>query len=93
MTPPLTTPDSAAPVNATDAVLRPSDPVPPEAVQVHGLDFDHYRHRDITAAEMVQGMARMGFQASGMAEAVRIVDGMARNTAPSRRTHMNEVGW
>ncbi|KAL1304455.1 hypothetical protein AAFC00_003451 [Neodothiora populina] len=66
----------AAPSGATDAVLKPSDPVPEDAVPVVGLDFDKYREEDITAAEMVASMARMGFQASSVGQAAKIIDGM-----------------
>lgn len=66
----------AAPSGATDAVLKASDPVPEDAVPVVGLDFDAHRERDITAAEMVANMTSMGFQASSVGQAAKIIDGM-----------------
>lgn len=66
----------AAPSGATDAVLKASDPVPEDAVPVVGLDFEKYREKDITAAEMVASMANMGFQASSIGQAAKIIDGM-----------------
>ena len=58
------------------AVLRPSDPVPEDAQAVHGIDFDNYKHAPITVEEMVAGLSNMGFQASAVADAVRVVDDM-----------------
>ena len=72
---PSTTP-SAAPVLATDAVLKPSDPVPAGARKVSGIDFDRHTTQPITVEQLVAGMADMGFQASAVGEAVRIIDDM-----------------
>ncbi|KAK3068327.1 Deoxyhypusine synthase [Teratosphaeriaceae sp. CCFEE 6253] len=68
--------EGAAPTSATDAVLKPSDPIPASALPVKGLDFDAFKGRDITAAEMVDSMANMGFQATSVGQAVKIIDGM-----------------
>lgn len=68
--------NNAAPSGATDAVLKPSDPVPEGAMPVKGLDFNNFKDRDITVAELVENMAQMGFQASSIGQAARIVDGM-----------------
>lgn len=65
-----------APTGATDAVLKPSDPVPQDAIPVDGIDFDQFKDRNISAAELVDGMINMGFQASHLGQAVKIVDGM-----------------
>jgi hypothetical protein len=65
-----------APSGATDAVLKPSDPVPDSAIPVQGLDFDNFTDRNVTVAELVEGMANMGFQASSIGQAVEIVNGM-----------------
>ena len=65
-----------APTGATDAVLKPSDPVPADAREVKGIDFDAYAGRPITVAELVGGYGRMGFQATAIGEAVRIVNDM-----------------
>ena len=68
--------NNAAPSGATDAVLKPSDPVPEGAMPVKGLDFNDFKDRNITAAELVENMAQMGFQASSIGQAAKIVDGM-----------------
>lgn len=68
----------AAPTGATDAVLKPSDPVPENAIPVDGIQFEKFAERDITVAELVDGMTNMGFQASGIGQAVKIVDEMVR---------------
>ena len=70
--------NGTAPSGATDAVLKPSDPVPDNAIPVQGLDFDNFADRNMTVAELVEGMANMGFQASSIGQAVEIVNGMVR---------------
>ena len=65
-----------APSGATDAVLRPSEPVADDAREVQGIDFDNYADHSITVDELVAGMASMGFQATSVGEAVRIIEGM-----------------
>jgi len=70
-----TTPASA-PAAATDAVLKPSDPVPEGAREVHGMEFNDYASRPITVQELVRGYANMGFQATSVGEAVRIINDM-----------------
>ena len=72
-TPPINPPEST---NAQAAVLKPSDPVPEDARTVKGVEFDDHRDAPITVEEMVAGMASMGFQASAVADAVRVVDDM-----------------
>lgn len=69
-------PHTGAPIHATDAVLKPSDPVPDGAQEVKGIEFDKFRERDITVSELVAGMATMGFQASAVSKAVQIVNDM-----------------
>ncbi|KAJ4302710.1 Deoxyhypusine synthase [Kalmusia sp. IMI 367209] len=69
-------PTSQAPSGATDAVLKPSEPVPEDAREVQGIDFNHYAQRNITVEELVGGYSRMGFQATAIGEAVRIVNDM-----------------
>ncbi|KAK8203120.1 Deoxyhypusine synthase [Zalaria obscura] len=66
----------AAPNGATDAVLKPSDPVPEGSIPVVGLDFDKYAERDITVSELVGNMASMGFQATSVGQAAKVIDGM-----------------
>ena len=70
--------NGVAPTGATDAVLKPSDPVPEDAVRVEGLDFTNFKDRNVTVAELVNSMSNMGFQASSIGQAVKIVDGMVR---------------
>ena len=72
--------NGTAPDGATQAVLKPSDPVPESAVPVKGLDFDAFKARNVTVAELVDGMQHMGFQASSVGQACKIVDGMVGKT-------------
>ena len=73
---------NAAPAAATSAVLRPSDPAPAGARKVEGIDFDHYAGRNITVDELVRGLATTGFQASAVADAVRIINDMVPSPLP-----------
>lgn len=57
-------------------MLKPSDPVAEDAEEVKGLDFNEYAGRSITVEEMVAGMAGMGFQATSVGQAVKVVEGM-----------------
>lgn len=71
--------ENAAPSKATEAVLVASEAVPEDAQKVEGIDFNKYgSDHDITVKEMVQGMAHMGFQATAVSEAVRIINDMVR---------------
>ena len=69
-------PSQAAPSGVADAVLKPSDPVPEGAIPVQGLDFNNYVDRNVTVAELVDSMTTMGFQASSIGKAAKIVNGM-----------------
>lgn len=70
--------DANAPTLATGAVLVKSEPVPEGTRPVKGVEFNDYEGRDITAAEIVNNMASMGFQASAVGEAARIINEMVR---------------
>jgi hypothetical protein len=65
--------EAAAPSGATDAVLKPSEPVPADAKEVQGIDFNQYANRSITVEELIAGYSTMGFQATAVGEAVRII--------------------
>jgi deoxyhypusine synthase len=77
-----TTNDSSAPAGATDAVLKPSEPVPEGSREVQGIDFNQYVSRSITVEELIGGYANMGFQATSVAEAVRIINDMVSCSRP-----------
>ena len=65
-----------APALATDAVLKPSGPVTNGMRKVRGIDFDDYDGQEVTVTDLLAGMKDMGFQASAVAEATRIINGM-----------------
>ena len=69
-------PSTQAPTLSTDAVLKPSAPVPTGVQEVSGVDFNDYADHDITVVELVSNMTNMGFQASAVADAVRIINDM-----------------
>jgi deoxyhypusine synthase len=75
------------PSGATAAVLKPSEPVPEEARRVRGIDFNDYAQRSITVEELVGGMANMGFQATSVGQAVRIINDMV---SPRREEEARE---
>lgn len=50
--------------------------MPANAQKVEELDFNKFRGRPITVDDLFQGMKHMGFQASSMCEAVRIINEM-----------------
>ncbi|RYP84679.1 hypothetical protein DL769_001113 [Monosporascus sp. CRB-8-3] len=68
------------PSQATDAVLVPSAELPQGAQKVEEIDFNDFKGRPITVEDMIQGMRHMGFQASSMAEAVRIINDMPKRS-------------
>lgn len=83
----------SVPSTVTDAVLKPSDPLPHGMTQVEGIDFDRYTDRSITAEELITGMKNMGFQATSVAEAVRITNNMVcyvrSHTSHGQSDHTN----
>lgn len=64
------------PEEATSAVLVPSDELPSDAQKVEEIDFNAFKGRPITVDDIIQGMGNMGFQASSMGEAVKIINKM-----------------
>lgn len=90
------TADLPAPSGATEAVLMPSEPVPKEWEdrKVRGIDFNDFKGKEVTVTDLVNGMEKIGFQASGVAKAVRMINEMvwtlskrsAYEADPSRKT-------
>jgi deoxyhypusine synthase len=72
----------APPSSVTDAVLVPSNEMPEGSQKVEELDFNKFAGRDITVNDLISGMNHMGFQASSIGEAVRIINGMVRPNLP-----------
>ena len=60
------------PLDASAAVLKPSEPVPDAAVSVEGPNFD----QDLSLAQLLESYKRVGFQASSLAKAIEIVNKM-----------------
>lgn len=67
------------PSAATEAVLVKSVEMPEGSQKVEELDFNKFKGRPITVDDLYQGMKHMGFQASSMCEAVRIINEMVRS--------------
>ncbi|KAL3427877.1 Deoxyhypusine synthase [Phlyctema vagabunda] len=68
--------DAGLPSSVTDAVLVPSNEMPVGAQKVEELDFNAFAGRPITVDDLMSGMNHMGFQASSIGEAVRIINDM-----------------
>jgi deoxyhypusine synthase len=66
----------APPVSATDAVLVKSSGMPEGSQKVEELDFNQFAGRAVTVDDLISGMNHMGFQASSIGEAVRIINDM-----------------
>ncbi len=68
------------PSTATDAILRRSDGVPPELLSdtVRGVNWNqvHQSQQPLSVNDLVNAMAQTGFQATSVAEAVRIINDM-----------------
>ncbi|ORY56939.1 Deoxyhypusine synthase [Pseudomassariella vexata] len=67
----------AGPTGAKDAVFVKSV-LPDEAQKVEELDFNAFKGRQITVDDLLEGMKHMGFQASSIGEAVRIINDMRK---------------
>jgi deoxyhypusine synthase len=67
---------SQTPNTAQDAVLKPSEFDTEGAQQIAGVDFNKYADRNITVAELVDSMANMGFQATSVGEASKLINEM-----------------
>lgn len=64
-----------APATAKDAVLVKSGAMPEGTQKVEDFDFNNFKGQ-MTAEDLLLGMSHMGFQASSIGEAVRIINGM-----------------
>jgi len=69
--------DGAAPPSATSAVLKESIQMPKGSQKVEELDFNKFAGKSMTVEDLISGMNHMGFQASSIGEAVRIINDMA----------------
>lgn len=79
------TAEMAPPTGATEAVLVKSEAMPADAQKVEELDFNKLKG-PITAEDLFLGMRHMGFQASAMGEAIRIINDMVSKHAFTYRT-------
>lgn len=66
----------APPSSVTDAVLVRSNEMPEGSQKVEELDFNEFSGRPITVEDLISGMNHMGFQASSIGQAVKIVNDM-----------------
>ncbi|KAK0705432.1 Deoxyhypusine synthase [Lasiosphaeris hirsuta] len=70
------------PSAATAAVLVKSVEMPEGSQKVEELDFNKFKGRPITVEDLYEGMKHMGFQASSMCDAIRIINDMRAWTDP-----------
>ena len=78
----MTDPQHLPPAEATGAVLVKSEDISKDAQKVEELDFNQIKG-PVTADDLLQGMRHMGFQASSIAEAVRIINDMVSKHPPN----------
>ncbi|KAI9895039.1 MAG: Deoxyhypusine synthase [Vezdaea aestivalis] len=69
-------PPSAPPAAATEAVLKPSAPVPEGSTITKGIDHNAFQDHEMTVSELVEGMSNMGIQAGAISKAVQIINEM-----------------
>ena len=62
--------------SAAAAVLVKSEDMPADAQKVEELDFNQFKDKPITVEDLIGGMTNMGFQASSIGEAVKIINDM-----------------
>jgi deoxyhypusine synthase len=79
-----TSPETAVPSSVAAAVLTPSHEMPQGSQKVKELDFNAFAGRPITVEDLISGTNQMGFQASSIGEAVRIINNMVCKTFPKR---------
>jgi deoxyhypusine synthase len=72
---------NAPPEEAKNAVLVPSDELPEGAQKVEEIDFNAFKGKPITVEDIMQGMSNMGFQASSLGKAVKIINKMVSKKA------------
>lgn len=83
--------DNQPPTGATAAVLVPSDELPADAQKVQEIDFNEFAGRAATVDDLLSRMAHVGFQASAMAEAVRIINDMRTWRDPETGTERTTI--
>ena len=71
--------NTAPPSSVTDAVLVKSSVMPEGSQKVEELDFNKFSGHPITVDDLVSGMDHMGFQASSVGQAVKIINDMVSN--------------
>jgi deoxyhypusine synthase len=84
------------PSAATDAVLVPSNEMPKGSKKVEGIDFNKLAGGPITIDDLLSGMTNMGFQASSIGEAVRIINDMVtslQSTSFSQALTSTQRAW
>ena len=65
---------ASIPQGASAAILKPSEPVPEEAIAVQGPNFDERPSLD----SLLGSYERIGFQANSLGKAINIVNKMVR---------------
>ncbi|CAD6505802.1 BgTH12-01289 [Blumeria graminis f. sp. triticale] len=88
----MATSKNTAPSTATDAVLVPSAEMPAGSQKVEELDFNKITGSGpITVDDLVSGMINMGFQASSVGEAIRIINNMRTWRDSSDTNHRTTI--
>jgi deoxyhypusine synthase len=69
------------PETAAAAVLMKSENMPAGSQKVEELDFNAFAGSKVTVEDLIEGMTNMGFQASSVGEAVKIINSMVSTSA------------
>ncbi|SCU91198.1 LAME_0E11606g1_1 [Lachancea meyersii CBS 8951] len=64
------------PDTLNEAVLKASEPLSDDYVKVHGIDYSKPEATNMRAADLVESMRTMGFQASALGQGCEIIDEM-----------------
>lgn len=68
----MTTTESSTTNAAHASVLTPSEAIPDDALHIKGPDFNNA----ITLQDLLESYEKIGFQATGLAKAIQIIENM-----------------
>lgn len=71
--------------DAHASVLMPSESIPADATHIRGPNFDHA----LNLQDLLESYEKIGFQATGMAKAIQIVEKMVRSAITQRSSSCN----
>jgi len=85
--------NGAPPASVIEAVLVKSNEMPVGSQKVEELDFNKFAGRQITVDDLISGMNNMGFQASSIGQAVKIINDMVSLPLILTRTFISSFSF